>query len=36
VVEDGSQAILVQLTAYQTSYTVKPEDEKIMFKISGV
>ncbi len=34
--KDGSQAILVQLTAYQTSYTVKPEDGKIVFKVSGV
>jgi hypothetical protein len=33
--KDGSQAILVELTAYQTSYTLKPEDDKIVFKVSG-
>nr|CAH0103734.1 unnamed protein product [Daphnia galeata] len=33
--KDGSQAIVVELTAYQSSYTVKPEDEKIVFKMSG-
>ena len=32
---DGSQAILVELTAYQSSYTVKPEEKKIIFKVSG-
>lgn len=34
--KDGSQAILVELTAYQSSYTVRPEDEKIVFKTSDV
>jgi len=34
--KDGSKAILVELTAYQTSYTVRPEDEKIVFKTSDV
>jgi hypothetical protein len=33
--KDGSQAIVVELTAYQSSYTVKQEDEKIVFKMSG-
>jgi hypothetical protein len=33
--KDGSQAIVVELTAYQTSYTLKPEDDKIVFKSSG-
>lgn len=34
--KDGSQAILVKLIAHQTSYTVKPENEKIVFKTSDV
>jgi hypothetical protein len=34
--KDGSQAILVELTAYQSSYTVRPEDEKIVFKTLDV
>jgi hypothetical protein len=34
--KDGSQAILVELTAYQSSYTIRPEEEKIMFKTSDV
>jgi hypothetical protein len=33
--KDGSQAIVDELTAYQTSYTLKPEDDKIVFKSSG-
>ncbi|KAK4021578.1 hypothetical protein OUZ56_003490 [Daphnia magna] len=32
----GSQAILVELIAYQFRYTVKREDEKIVFKTSDV
>ncbi|XP_032778823.2 uncharacterized protein LOC116917465 [Daphnia magna] len=34
--KDGSQAILVELIAYQFRYTVKREDEKIVFKTSDV
>ena len=28
--KDGSQAIVVELTAYQSHYTVKPKDEKMV------
>ena len=33
--KDGCQTIVVELIAYQSSFTVKPEDEKIVFKMSG-
>jgi hypothetical protein len=34
--KDGSQAVIVELTAYESSYVVKPEDTKISFKKSGL
>ena len=27
--EDGSRVLVVELTAYQSSYTIKPEENKI-------
>ena len=34
--KDGSQAMIVELTAFQTSYTVNPKDCKIEFSATGL